>query len=218
MTVNYAEWIAARQTEAQERGGGPWTPAMLAKAKQEANARRNGFFVADRTPGEIVNPETGEIVTDCVTIGTLAETFGITAARLTDLMEQCGIVHRVLAWKDVPMLCNPVLRKPVYYRTPEAAPAAIRAGLVVQIKGRWGEGGRGMVRAMILITPKGQQVLRQALITPTASPPTIPMHHQRRERIDRLHRAGRTASEIIQLTGIPRRTVFRDLATLRRAA
>ncbi len=218
MTVNYAEWIAARRAEARARGGKPWTLTMLAAAKQEAKARAGGFHMADRKAGEIVNPETGEIVTDCVTIGTLAETFGITTARLTDLMEQCRIVHRVLTWKDVPMFCNPVLRKPDYYRTPEAALSAIRAGLVVQIKGRWGEGGRGMTRVMILITPKGQEVMRQAFFTPTASSPTTPRHHQRRERIDRLHRAGRTAAEIVQLTGIPRRTVFRHLGELQKAA
>ncbi len=218
MTVNYTEWLAAKRIEAKARGGKPWTLTMLAKAKQEANTRRDDFFMPNRTPGEIVILETGESVTDCVTIGTLAETFGITTARLTDLMEQRGIVHRVLTWKDVPMLCNPVFRKPYYYRTPEAAPSAVRAGLVVQIKGRWGEGGRGMTRVMILITPKGQEVLRQAFFTPTASPPTTPRHYQRRERIDRLHRAGRTASEIVQLTGIPRRTVFRHLGELQKAA
>lgn len=217
MTTGYSDWLAIKRAEADARGGKPWTLTMLANAKEEADAGRNGFCIAGRKPGEIVNPETGEIVTDCVTIGTLAETLGTTTARLTDLMEQRGIVHRVLAWKDVPMICNPVLRKPYYYRTPEAAMSAIRAGLVVPIEGRWGEGGTGILRPMILITPKGQKLI-QKTFAPTTEVPEAAAYRLRRESINRLHRDGRGVSEIVRLTGIPRRTVFRHLGELRKAA
>jgi len=217
MTIDYAEWITARRVEAAARGGKPWTLTMLANAKQEVNARRGGFFVADRTPGEIMNPETGEIVTNCVTMGKLAETLGITTARLTDLMEQRGLVHRVLTWKEIPMRCNPFFRRPEYYRSPEATPTAIRAGLVVQIVGRWGERGTGIPRPMILITPKGQELIRKTFASTTEVPEAAP-YRLRRESINRLHREGRSASEIVRLTGIPRRTVFRHLGELRKAA
>lgn len=115
------------------------------------------------------------------------------------------------------MQCNPFFRKPDYYRTPVAAPAAVRAGLVVQIVGRWGEGGTGIPRPLILVTSKGQDFIRQAFAQ-TTDLPEGPGHRIRRESIARLHREGRSASEIVRLTGIPRRTVFRHLGELRKAA
>ncbi|MDQ1196367.1 winged helix-turn-helix domain-containing protein [Agrobacterium sp. SORGH_AS 787] len=217
MTADYSEWIAAKRAEAIARGGRRWTLTMLTKAKQEAYARRGGFFIAGRKPGEIVNPETGEVATGCVTIGSLAETLGITTPQLTDHMEQCGIVDRVLTRKEVPMQCNPFFRKPDYYRTPVAAPAAVRAGLVVQIVGRWGKGGTGIPRPLILVTSKGQDFVRQ-VFAQTTDLAEVPGHRIRRESITRLHREGRGASEIVRLTGIPRRTVFRHLGELRKAA
>lgn len=188
---------------------------MLAAAKQEANARMGGFYMAGRKPGEIVNPAKGEIISGCITIGKLAKTLGTTTAHLTKLMERDGLVHRVLTWKEVPLWSNPFLRKPDYYRTPEAAPAAIRAGWVVQIKGRWGTGRKGPLRSMILVTPKGQCMVRGAFLLPVKPTSAI---HSRRESVERLHRQGRTPTEIVSMTGIARRTVFRHLGEIRRAA
>ena len=217
MTADYAGWITAKRAEAIARGGRPWTLTMLTKAKQETYARQRGFLMSDRTPGEIVNLETGEIFTDCVTIGALAETFGITTAQLTDRMERCGLVDRVLTRKEIPMQCNPFLRKPAYYLTPEATSAAIQAGLVFQIVGRWGEGGTGIPRPMILITPEGQGLVLNSVARMTEGS-EVAAYRVRRESINRLHRDGRSASEIVRLTGIPRRTVFRHLGELRKAA
>jgi hypothetical protein len=140
LTVSYAEWIAAKRAQALASGGTRWTLTMLAAAKREATARKNGFYMGHRKRGEIIKPATGEIIGDCVTIGKLAKTLGTTTARLTKLMERNGLVHRVLTWKEIPMWRNPSLRKPDYYLTPDATPAAIQSGLVVQVKGRWGMG------------------------------------------------------------------------------
>lgn len=215
MTVSYAEWIAAKRAQALASGGKRWTRTMLAAAKREATARRHGVHMSHRKPGEIVNPTTGEVVTGCITIGKLASSLGTTTARLTDLMEQRGLVHRVLTWKHVPMICHPGYRKPDYYLTPEATPAAVFAGQVVQIKGQWGLDRKGAHRSMILITPLGQERIRNAFLPPTGEPKATQV---RRESIERLHRQGRTPAEIVRTTGIARRTVFRHLDVLRKAA
>lgn len=188
---------------------------MLTAAKHEVNARIGRFYMAHRKPGEIVEPATGEVIGGCVTIGKFAKALGTTTARLTKLMERIGLVHRVLTWKEVPLWSNPLLRKPDYYRTPEATPAAIRAGSVVQIKGRWGIGRRGSLRSMILVTPEGQRIVRAAFSLPVKPTNAV---HARRESVERLHRQGRTPAEIVSMTGIARRTVFRHLGEIRKAA
>lgn len=214
--IDFTQWIAQQRADAKARGGKRWTYTMLAAAKQEAKSRTNGFYVADRKPGEIVNPVTGEIITDCVTIGNLAASLGITTARLTDLMEQRGLVHRVLTCKYVPMICHSDYRKPYYYHTPEATPEAVRAGLVAQITGQWGAGRKGALRLMILVTPEGQRLMQSLFSTPTDTP--VKAKLVRRESVERLHRQGRTPSEIVSMTGISRRTVFRHLGEIRKAA
>lgn len=214
--IDFTQWIAQQRADAKARGGKRWTYTMLAAAKQEAKARISGFYVADRKPGEIVNPITGEVITDCVTIGNLAGSLGTTTARLTGLMEQRGLVHRVLTWKNVPMICHPGHRRPYYYRTPEATPTAIRAGLVAQIAGQWGAGRTGALRLMILATPEGQRLIQSLFSTPTDAP--VKAKLIRRDSIERLHRQGRTPSEIVSMTGISRRTVFRHLGEVRKAA
>lgn len=213
--MDYAEWIAAKRAQALASGGKPWSRTMLTAAKLEATVRRHGVHMCHRKPGEIINPTTGEVFMGCVTIGNLASSLGTTTARLTDLMERHDLVHRVLTWKLRPMICNPGHRKPNYYLTPEATPAALQAGLLAQIIGQWGAGRTGSLRPMILVTPEGQRIVRVAFSLPVKPTNAI---HARRKSVEHLHRQGRTPAEIISMTGIARRTVFRHLGEIRKAA
>lgn len=221
MKPNFCDWIGQKREEAVARGGRAWTRSQLTAAKREYRNEREGCanfpdgFVPNRQSGEIVNVETGEVFTDCTTIGQLAETLGTTTAKLTDTMEALGLVDRVLTWKMVPMILFDEARKPQYYHTPEATDHALAKGLLVQVKGRWWKGGRGCPRTMVLITPKGREVLERAYVP---VPQVVPHYRQRREWISSLIEEGRSASEIVRITGIPKRTVFRHLAVTRQAA
>lgn len=168
-----------------------------------------------RKPGEIVNPVTGEIVEGCLSLGKSAAALGITTQRLSKLMERVGIVHRVLSWKDIPMLANPALRRPQYFETPVAIPSAIAGGFLIPIPMR----ERGAVSEMILVTPKGLAMLEDELRKEKAAearPPTRP--EARRRTVHRLFQQGRSQSEIVRKTGIPKQTVSRIVGQIKSAA
>jgi hypothetical protein len=109
--TDYHDWIAAKRAEAEARGGKP--------LKYVPSRHNEGFYLDGEddlpiprdiklAPGEIYNPRTGEIATDCLSIKKMAEELGITSHKLTDEMERQGLVKRVLDFKEVPMICNPL--------------------------------------------------------------------------------------------------------------
>lgn len=210
MTV-YSSWIAAVRSEAESRGGKAWTKGMLAAAKAEAKAAREDTKRPVLKPGEIFNPVTGEIVTGCVTIGALAASLGVTTDRLTNELERLRMVNRVLDYRDVPMICEPALRKPRYFHTPAPTKEATERGLALSISGK----RQGRTYTLLLITPKGQDAVRTAFRKPAEPPKRT---DKNREVIARLHDAGSSPAQIVAITAIPRRTVFRYLKAIRQAA
>jgi len=207
----YAAWIAAKQSEAEARGAKP--------LKYVPSRHSEGFYLNGQgdlpipptvklAPGEILNPITGEIITDCLSIKNLAAELGITSHKLTDQMERQGLVNRVLDVKEVPMVCDPALRKPRYFHTPQVTHEAVADGLVIAIKVQ-------RRRDLILITPKGRDLLREAL---GDGPTAISKPKKTRRTIMALAGDGKTASEIINQTRLPRSTVFRHLKEIRKAA
>ena len=197
---DYASWIAEKRAEAEALGGKPLR--NLPGAGQEFALHR----VTGRTPGEIVNPITGEVVSDCLTIAKLSASLGMTSSELTDKLEAMGYVNRVLKTNDVPMVCDPVRTKPCYYHSPEAAQGAIAAGLVVPLTVR----RNGIDMYLILITPEGQRRIRETVTVKRSSPARV---DARRKAVADLLRRGHSQSAIVHETGIPKQTVSRIAKT-----
>lgn len=209
--TDYHDWIAAKRAEAEARGGKP--------LKYVPSRHNEGFYLDGEddlpiprdiklAPGEIYNPRTGEIVTDCLSIKKMAEELGITSHKLTDEMERQGLVNRMLDFKEVPMICNPLVRKPRYFHTPAVTDWAVEEGLALEIPTE-------RRQKLILITPKGQERLKEAIANKEPSGPKV---EPKRQTIQALARGGKTASDIVNLTGFPRSTVFRHLKELQEAA
>jgi DNA-binding CsgD family transcriptional regulator len=207
----YAAWIAAKRSEAEARGAKP--------LRHVPSRHSEGFYLngegdlpipptVQLAPGEILNPTTGEIITDCLSIKNLAVSLGVTSHRLTDEMERQGLVNRVLDVKEVPMVSDPAFRKPRYFHTPQVRKEAVADGLVITIKVQ-------RKRDLILITPKGQDLLRERL---NERRKPISKHEERRKTIVALAAEGKTAAQIAGLTQLPRSTVFRHLKEIRQAA
>lgn len=215
--VSYTEWLDAVRWAAKVNGAKAWTASGLARANKEY--RDVGVdrqpYILQRKAGEIVNPMTGEIVTGCLTVGKLARKLGITTAKLTDQMVRKGLVQRVLSYREVPMVCERSFRKPDYHLTPDPLPSAVEAGLLIPIKGRWNAERSGPIRTMILVTPKGQKLLSSSQLAKDTPRKKVDVQ---REAIHRLYRDGRSPTAIADLTGIPRRTIFRRLADIRLVA
>ena len=204
-------WLAIRRAEAAVRGGKPWSKSQLASMGEEYRKSRqqgDGLYVADRKPGEIANPITGEIITDCLTIGRLAELLAVTTDKLTDMLVGIGAVQRVLDHREVPMVCMPAVRKPRYFLTPEATRSGIEDGLVIPVAVY----RDGALRGVILITPWGQERLRPIAGIESETPRRGP--EERRIVIEKLMRAGHSQAEIVRLTQLPRQTVSRHVRAL----
>lgn len=207
-----SDWLAARKAEAEARGGKHWSKSQLASMGEEYRKSRRGgdhLHVAEREPGEIVNPVTGEIVAGCLTVGRLAELLSVTTDKLTDVLERLQLVQRVLDYREVPMVCMPAARKPRYFLTPRATCYGIELGLVVPVAAYRDRA----LRTIILITPCGQEKLRLAAGAESEIPPSKP--DGRRRAIERLMRAGHSQAEIVRLTQLPRQTVSRHVRALR---
>lgn len=216
--LRYKDWIQAHRLAATDRGGEPWSAARLAAAKREAefDSQTRAVWITKRKPGEFANTATGEVFTGCVTIGKLAETMGVTTDHLTIRMEQEGFVERVLAWKGVPMICARHHYKPRYFMTPQVAHGAVENGHLIPVRFRMGE---GKPHTMILVTPEGRIAVQAACGRAEDHTATSSGKAKiQRETVLNLHRGGMSPSEIVSISGISRRTVFRRLHELRHAA
>lgn len=203
--------------EAEERGGKAWTGRQLDLLADEYRSAGlpDRLRVIGRKAGEVVNHSTGEIETGCLTISALAKELEVTSHGLTQLMAELGMVCLVLAWKWVPCIVCSAVRKPEYFHTPAVAATALEDGYVIPITGKWGQhGDGGAERTVSLITAAGQRRLRLAL-PPQKKAKSAP--DRRRSAIAALVAEGKSPGEIMVLTGIPRRTVYRLLEEARLA-
>ena len=197
---DYASWIAEKRAEALELGG---KPLRYLPSAGKSHGLRD---VQGRETGEIVNPVTGEVFTDCLTISKLSASLNITAKQLTDELEKLGCVHRVLKYHTVPAISAPHMTKAVYYEGPEATPWGEENGLVIPVNVH--RGGRDL--EMLLITPAGQALVRK----PKAPErPVKSRAEERRKTVLELLRDGLSQSAIVYQTGIPKQTVSRIVKT-----
>lgn len=205
----YCAWLNRLRSAAETWGAKPITKSQLASMGEQYRRWRQAqagagehLLIVDRRPGEIANPITGEIVTECMTIGRLADALTITTDKLTDAMVFLKMVHRVLDHREVPMISQPAARKPIYFLTPKATRYGIEEGFVIPIKA-----GRDLrLREVLLITPEGQGRLRDAVwrvVVPQSRAKS------RRSAIMGLLGVGYCQADIAKMTGIPRQTVSR---------
>ncbi|WP_296074584.1 hypothetical protein [uncultured Agrobacterium sp.] len=203
---DYAEWIAAQRRDAIACGGKP-----LRKHSQRSGADLVPFArTEDRKPGEIVNPVTGEIVTGCLTVSKLADRLGVSPQQVTALMEKAGAVVRVLRAKEVPMICAPELTKPRYEHTPEVTRDGVDDGLVIPLMFKHG----GRQSQCILITPRGQEVVKAALQAKQSVPVKSGKVESKARRISELLDVGLSQAAIVRATSFSQQTVSRIMKTL----
>lgn len=155
MTASYRTWLDGHKAASKARGGRPLPFVPSAGGDLQWTG---GYKVLGRERGEIFNPATGEFITGCITIVKLASELGMTANDFHIRLEALGIVHSVLDWKDVPMLCQPLLRRPEYFHRYRLTPMALEEslGLTIATSGN---------QPMDLITPDGRRFIRANLGT-----------------------------------------------------
>jgi hypothetical protein len=126
-------------------------------------------------------------------------------------MVRLGMVNRVLDCRDVPMICEPAFRKPRYFHTPAPTKEATERGLALSISAK----REDRTCTLLLITPKGHDIIRSGFRKPIEPPMRT---DRNRAVVARLHVAGKSPAEIVSLTTIPKRTVFRYLKAIRHSA
>lgn len=193
---DYAAWISAQRAAAIARGGKPLRNLPGADEYEFPRA-------TNRKQGEIINPLTGEIVTGCLTISKFADQLRLSAQALADVLEEAGAVVRVLRADEVPMICDPCQTKPRYYHTPAVTREGVEDGLVIPIS----VSHRGKRVPCILITPQGQEKVRQQLRG--EAPQKLGKVAVKQEMIGRLLEAGYSQASIARETGLPKQTVSR---------
>ncbi|MER9852578.1 MULTISPECIES: winged helix-turn-helix domain-containing protein [unclassified Mesorhizobium] len=218
---SYKAWIAAKRAEALDLGGKPLRNLPDGRLERfrwagtQANRVNRGFALPrgiSRKPGEIVNPLSGQRTADCLTIHRLAKAVRLSPHKLTDLLVRLGLVHRVLACKDVPMVKVPEFVKPQYYHTPELTRYAVKANLAIPIK----MVRNGVVKEVILVTRRGQLLVENAIKKSARAP--VRNVDRRRASIAHLLRQGHSQAEISRRTSLPKQTVSRHVRSLRDAA
>ncbi|MBP1875726.1 biotin operon repressor [Ensifer adhaerens] len=213
--TNYREWLDGHKAASRAGGGRPINPPSRVDEGSFLRAEREGWSHIRNyrgwKRGEIVNPLTGEVVTNCLTIAKLAERLNMTSTKVIDLMETLGWVNRVLSMESVSMICDPGLRKPQYSHRPEATTGAVEDGYCIPITVSRSIGFEERRIKMILITPDGQKLLSTQLC------------HVRREGkakniVKHLLQDGRSQAEIVALTGYSQQSVSYHVRRLQSAA
>ncbi|MDW9622912.1 winged helix-turn-helix domain-containing protein [Sinorhizobium meliloti] len=214
--TSYREWLEGHKEASQARGGRPIRPpsrtdeGYFLRAKAEGWDHIRGY--RGWKSGEIVNPITGEIVTNCLTVAKLSTEIDMTSHKLIDLMETLGLLHRVLAWRNVPMICVPGHLKPQYYHKPEATRWAIEEGYCIPITVDRAVGFEQKRFEMILITPEGQKLIAAKVAPPKERKAKVS------QIVSHLLRAGRSQAEIAKLTGYSQQVVSYHAKKLQMAA
>ena len=201
--TNYREWLDRHKEAARTRRGRPiYPPAKAAEGNFHRSEAKGWDHIKNYRGwkrGEIVNPMTGEIVANCLSVAKLAEKLNVTSTKLIDHVETLGWVNRVLSVENIPMICAPDLRKPRYSRRPEATRRAIEGGYCIPITVSRSVGNEERIN-MILITPDGQKLLSTRLSH-------VRPEGKARDIVKRLLREGHSQAAIVELTGYSQQSV-----------
>lgn len=195
-------WIEHQRAAAIARGGRAFTAAEVIAESRRYKAEVNRPILAR---GEILNPVTGEVVTDCLSlskaVNCLQERYGIdtTVRTLVAELAREGLTERRLAWRMVPLVKDLTLKKPEYRHEAVASRAATCDGLLISID--YGHSHERWVRT--LVTREGLAVIARRLKAPeeTVKKPKV------RDTVRALLAEGRTQTEIVRLTGCSKQVV-----------
>lgn len=213
--TSYREWLDGHKATSHARGGHLINPPSRADEGYFIRAEREGWSHIRNyrgwKRGEIVNPLTGEVVTNCLTITKLAEKLHTTSTKVIDLMEALGLVNRILSVESVPMVCAPDFRKPRYSHRPETTAWAIEKGYCIPITVSRSVGFEERRIKMILITPDGQKLLSTKLAP-------VRREGKAKDIVKQLLQGGRSQAEIVALTGYSQQAVSYHVRRLQSAA
>lgn len=213
--TSYREWLAGHKAASHARGGRPINPPSRADEGYFIRAEREGWSHIRNYRGwkcgEIANPTTGEVVTNCLTIAKLAEKLSTTSTKVIDLMETLGLVNRILSVESVPMVCAPDFWKPRYSHRPEVTTGAVEDGYCIPITVSRSVGFEERRIKMILITPDGQKLLSKKLAP-------VRREGKATDIVKHLLQGGRSQAEIVALTGYSQQAVSYHVRRLQSAA
>ena len=214
----FHQWLDDHRRASTERGGKALR--FVPKGAPRGNPDRDPHYwngqhpqraTADRKPGEIINPKTGEVVTGCLTVAKFAETVAMSTRTLIGHLKTLGLLHDVLDWKAVPMVQAPDLAKPEYSHRAGLAPWALESGYGVTIAtgANSARSGRGMQVKCDLLTPEGQRFVVEQLEAEAAqrTPPKAKTLDRVREIIEREPMVSNR--EIARCLGVARQAVQR---------
>lgn len=196
--VDYADWIAWQRAAAIARGGKPLRYVPGKGHDQYPRATK-------RQAGEIINPVTGEIVADCLTISKLAEKLKTSPQKIVALLKMIGAVDHVLKTKEVSMISAPHLTKPQYEHIPEARGEGVAEGLLIPITFK--HGNRKL--QCLFITPSGQDAVEEILKAQENTASKEGKVQMKQRILRELLSAGHSQASIARLTGWPKQTVSR---------
>ncbi|MDF3153238.1 hypothetical protein P3C58_14770 [Mesorhizobium sp. XAP10] len=202
-TPGLRAWVKQHKSAAFARGGRSLTAAEVIAESVRYKAECGRPILAR---GEIFNPITGEIVTDCLSLSkaldVLRERHGIdtTVRKLIPMLERQGLVGRRVAWRMVPMVTDPTVRKPEYRHDAVATRAAVGDGRLISI--HYGQREENWVRT--LVTPDGLEFLARFLKAPAGAV----KKPKARDTVRELLAEGRTQAEIVQLSGMSKQAVW----------
>ncbi|RUT84333.1 MULTISPECIES: hypothetical protein [unclassified Mesorhizobium] len=196
-------WVMQHKSAAVARGGRSLTAAEVIAESIRYKAEC-GRPILSR--GEIFNPITGEIVTDCLSLSKAVEVLrerhdiGVTVRKLIPMLERKGLTERRLAWRMVPMVTDTTARKPEYRHDAVATRAAMGDGLLLSIQ--YGPHDEKWIRT--LVTPDGLEFLARFLKAPAGAVKTP----KARDIVRALLAEGKTQAEIVQLSGMSKQAVW----------
>lgn len=222
MTIPYGGWLDNHRRASEARGGRPFLASEVLGESYRYNRDRklstshiDGF--RNRAKGEFVNPITGEVAANCLTIARTAKWLSqqhdveITTRKLTAVLAEIGWINLVLVPQQVPMVQAPELRKVDYRHRPEATREAIRDNMLIPLAVR--RDGKNI--DMILVTPEGQLRLSREIVERRKQQT---QNRKARAIIKHLVDEGRRQVEIVELTGYSKQTVSYHMKQMAMAA
>jgi hypothetical protein len=150
----FRQWLDDHRRASVARGGRALRLYLKPRCQRSATAARK--------PGEIINPETGEVLTNCLTVAKFAQAVEMSTRALIGHLKTLGLLQDVLEWKEVPMVQAPHLTKSEYSHRARLTPWARGTGFGVTIETST-RLGTGMQVECDLLTREGQRYVAEWL-------------------------------------------------------
>ncbi|MBZ9753684.1 hypothetical protein LB524_00145 [Mesorhizobium sp. ESP6-5] len=214
----YSAWIRQHREASIAQGGQPFTARQVTEASRLYLEERAGLKpqFPGLSRGEILNPETGEIHTGCLSINSAVSwlwtrcEIKTTSRAVIAVLEKEGVLDRLIDWDNVPMVSNPAVTKPDYYARHVASRAAMQGGFAVSFPMT----RKGSKFTMTVLTPAGLGCLAEWVDERRAAGS---QKAKVRKTVAHLVESGHRQAEIVRLTGYSKQLVSYHLKALRAA-